>query len=438
MRFIRRVMLLSSAVTVLSGCGEGRRAEVEPQQQGPPDRPPVVARSGDAYPHPASTGKFGSYVWFGSYEGSLVHFRFSSASVQAAGARVMAVATLEDSSVLYLLVSSTDAAGTFRLDRFHDAGVDGIPDQSTRETLLTSGAITRFVTSIYARSRSAVYLYDQATGDILLAQGGAGGWISSIQQAPFASVATYPLLEHVRHIDGGADPGLGFALLASTGVDLAHASASSELPLLIFADANDDGMADGLVEHSSDRQPSVSDPRPFAGQSVLRVSRIGATADRTVEVWEIDPVTHSDIALLGSGVVGMAEGIGDIGVSPALVAGDVIAVRYQGSSSGSQRHYRVADAWPQVLAVSPDLVAEDTAVSVTLTGVNFTSSMLLRLVVEDAAPQSLSYQFIDSTSITATLPGITGPKVVHIYALGATQGELDPGPVRVARVCVIH
>lgn len=405
-----------------AGCGDGGEAGT----------PRVSAVLLNDHPPVATSGDFGSYVWAASHEGPTVKFHPSSQSITASGERVMTVASLLDGGTNYLLVSSIDSAGVLALDRFHDANNDGIPDQSTKTTLLTSGTTPRYVTSIYPRSRSEMYLLDARQGDIIVAWGANGAWVSTTLSTPFAAYANYPALKHIRRILDGTTAGV-FGVFASPA-EKGSMTSVSELPSLHFPDANSDHVADSMTAESTDRRPVLDLPTPFAGQTQVTARRVGAVSTMTVEIWSVDPDTKVDVSLLGSVSMDATEGTKSVPLSSALTSGMWIAARYQGSSALLRTLYPVTAAWPQIVGGSPAVISPNTSTSITLTGVNFTQNMTLKVMRFGSDAQSVSFTFNSSTSVSATLPAFPNLSLVSVYALG--DGQSDSDALGSARFCV--
>jgi len=421
-RAIIQLSLPLLGCALAAGCGDGGGA----------DEPRVSAVLLDAHPPVATSGDFGPYVWAASHEGPTVKFHPSSQSVTGSGQRVITVASLFDGGTNYLLVSSIDSAGVFILDRFHDSNDDGIPDQSTKTTLLTSGTTPRYVTSIYPRSRSEMYLLDARQGDIIVAWGANSAWVSTTLSTPFAAYAAYPALKHIRRILDGTTSSV-FGVFASPA-ERGSMTSVAELPSLHFPDANSDRVADSMVAESTDRQPVLDLPIPFAGQTQVTARRIGSVSTKTVEIWSVDPDTKVDISLLGSVSMDATEGTKIVTLGSALTSGMRIAARYQGSSALLRTLYPVTAAWPQVISGSPAVISPNTSTSVMLTGVNFVQNMTLKFMRFGADAQSVSFTYNSNTSVSATLPAFPNLSLVSVYALG--NGQSDSDALGSARFCV--
>jgi hypothetical protein len=345
----------------------------------------------------------------------------------------MFAVALERSGTDYLLVSSIDASENFRLDRFHDSTADGVPDQSTRTTLVVSTE-PMYVTWMSVVDAVKVLLLDRRCQDVLVAKDtNSDGWVDAINSTPFAASGVLPELLPITHISSFVAANDD---LVVWGREVAPNSVESISPLftvLALQDTDDDDVADGsATENPADRGPRVIDGRPFDGQSELAVSRFSLNSPATIEVWELDE-NEDDVAQLGSIALGMGVGSGVVSLSPAPSAGDVLGIRYQGNPT-SQTTARVLEAYPQVLSVTPGVVDPEVTATVTLTGLNFSSTMAVKLVKHrETFVDVISFTYVSDTVATIVVPAQSDLEAVWVAAFADGQ-TVEPNEYPTARL----
>lgn len=318
--------------------------------------------------------------------------------------QVLMCATWELSGTLYLLVGVLDASEEFSLLRYHDSTGDGRPDASTEAVVFDAGTNAIYPTHLCRENRtgSSIYLLDSRCADILYVEDtNSDGWPDTIQTTPFARSSDHPELLDVYRL---RSPAVGVveahdSYIPSSAV---HAQAWEllELPFDRYSDTNSDNVADVLAVVV----PVAAHPAmlgiPYDGQTAIDVSGV---QNAGVQVWTLN-VDMTQDTLIGSGTIG--AGITSITLTSALTKGDRVGVYYATGSTGRDvPAYLAVDDWPQITEVDEPLI-DIAGGTHTIKGLNFASDVDVGLVTKTGT-HNLSFTFVDSRTLTVTVPALT-------------------------------
>lgn len=383
------------------GCGSGD-ASAPPS----PGAPPVVASSSQVVMTTPPVTGIASRVLLstvargGDHSSLLVRVRGApDFTLSFPGEHVLMACAKRVSGTDYLLVSTTNiSSGVGSLFAYSDTDADDVIDVSSKVTVFTTGSEKAYFTSI-AISPTRWFLLDSRCQDVWVADA-PNGLPVSISSTRFARSADHVELLQVRHLQAqSADSVTG------TPWSAFPRRSRSKPPELAMTDTTSDQVADAVTYSTAAPVPDIEGVL-YAGQTQCSV--LSQHAD-TIEVWRLD-TAGSESVLLGSTVSSVAIGGAEwvqISLSPALALDERVRVRYALQTEGTTQ--TVSGAFPLLQSLDVDSVPSDVGGTVTVTGVNFTSTMDVVLVggVASANPaQPLTFTLVSGTEISVTVPAL--------------------------------
>jgi len=393
-----RSTVVAALAILFSGCsgGEDQSLLVSVRSQQVLSEPPDVELIGnfDADWHYSTTNTSGS-VTFLSEDG--VEAEVTIALPNAV--RILGATIREHGGNRYLVCSAIDSQEVLSVFRLHDLNGDDVPDASSIVELFDSGTEPLYVTSLSWSPNGDLYLLDRRCQDVLVAADtNQDGWPDTLRAIPFAKSEDFAQLLEARSI-------------ASEIAQAVHTIPDTEtyvrrvVPYWQFEDVNGDAVADTATKIPAGGLGIRVKGMPFDGQSSIEVA---GQPGKTVEVWTVDGAGDND-TLLGSATVdpGSLEFFTPVSLSPGLQLGQQIRVQYS-NDAASGRLFVASKDWPQITGVEGLWVeVGDSGGTIAIEGMNFTSSMKIKMATVTGNEYTLTTTYIDSEHATGAIPSLS-------------------------------